>query len=62
MMPFWIIILLALELLAIGLLLGTAYRDWLDERLLERLILGEHRGRPAKIEPRRWVRRHLLGE
>ncbi len=62
MMPLWIIILLALELLATGLLLGTAYRDWLDERLLERLILGEHRGRPVKIEPRRWVRRHLLGE
>ena len=62
MMPLWIISLLALELLAIGLLLGTAYRDWLDERLLERLILGEHRKRPAKLEPRRWVRRHLLGE
>ena len=48
MMPLWIISLLALELLTIGLLLGTAYREWQDERFLERLILGEHRAPRAR--------------
>ncbi len=59
-MLLWMISLLVLELLAIGLLLGTAYREWLDERLLERLILGKHRAR--RVEPRRSIWRRLLGD
>ncbi len=62
MMPLWIISLLALELLTIGLLLGTAYREWQDERLLERLILGEHRAPRAQVEPRESLWRRLLGD
>ncbi len=62
MMPLWIIGLLALEMLTIGLLLGTAYREWEDERLLERLILGEHRAGRAQVEPRPSLWRRLLGD
>jgi hypothetical protein len=62
MMPLWIISLLALELLTIGLLLGTAYREWLDERLLERLILGEPTAGRPRIYPQGSFWRRLLGD
>ena len=62
MMPLWIISLLALELLTIGVLLARAYREWLDERLLERLILAEPTAGRPQIYTRGSFWRRWLGD